>query len=170
MTTSGRPAPLRAFLQSITVSGFRGIGPRTTLEVNPYHGITIISGRNGSGKSTVAETLEYALTGTSYRWANKKSQQWGASWRNLHAVEPASIKVGFAMEAGDGCTGTTAFAGGDWSPDWKLDEAKRWSQIKGQKQAQVSALGEGRRSRDRSPPHSQARARRRRSDPVDSNF
>jgi len=140
-TTCGGPAPLRAFLQSITVSGFRGIGPRTTLEVNPYHGITVISGRNGSGKSSFAEALEYALTGTSYRWANKKSQQWEASWRNLHAGEPASIKVGFAMEADDDRTGTTAFVGVDWSPDCKLGEAKRWSQIKGQKQAQVSALG-----------------------------
>jgi ABC-type transport system involved in cytochrome bd biosynthesis fused ATPase/permease subunit len=59
--------PLRAFLRSITVEGFRGIGPRATLELNPYCGITVISGRNGSGKSSFAEALEYALTGQSHR-------------------------------------------------------------------------------------------------------
>lgn len=31
--------PLQAFLRSITVSGFRGIGPKATLELNPYRGI-----------------------------------------------------------------------------------------------------------------------------------
>jgi hypothetical protein len=32
------PAPLRAFLRSITVEAFRGIGPRATLELKPYCG------------------------------------------------------------------------------------------------------------------------------------
>lgn len=135
------PPPLRAFLRSITVSGFRGIGGRTTLEVNPYCGITVISGRNGSGKSSFAEALEFALTGTSYRWEAKKGQHWQASWRNLHAGEPASIKVDFAMEPDDDRAGTVATVGVDWSPGCKLNEAKRWSQIKGQKQEAVAALG-----------------------------
>ena len=34
-------APLRAFLRSITVEGFRGIGRRTTLELNRYRGIAV---------------------------------------------------------------------------------------------------------------------------------
>lgn len=139
--TTSAPPPLRAFLRSITVSGFRGIGPRATLELNPYRGITVISGRNGSGKSSFAEALEYALTGTSYRWEAKKGQHWQASWRNLHAGEPASIKVGFAMEPDDDRSGTVATVGVDWSPGCKLDAAERWSQIKGQKRETVSALG-----------------------------
>lgn len=57
------PPPLRAFLHSVTVTGFRGIGTQATLQVNPYCGITVISGRNGSGKSSFAEALEFALTG-----------------------------------------------------------------------------------------------------------
>ncbi|MBA0048527.1 AAA family ATPase [Mycobacteroides sp. LB1] len=138
---TSEPAPLRAFLRSITVEGFRGIGRRATLELTPCRGITVISGRNGSGKSSFAEALEYALTGTSYRWANKKTQQWEAHWRNLHAGEPASIAIDFAMEPDDERIGTTASVGANWSPDCKLDEAKRWSQIRGQKQAPVSALG-----------------------------
>ena len=139
--TADAPPPLRAFLQSITVSGFRGIGERATLEVNPYRGITVISGRNGSGKSSFAEALEYALTGTSYRWEAKKGQHWQASWRNLHVGEPASIKVDFAMEPGDDRPGTVATIGVDWPPDCKLNAAKRWSQIKGQKRETVAALG-----------------------------
>ncbi|GLP76381.1 hypothetical protein TUM20983_34910 [Mycobacterium antarcticum] len=141
VTTTSEPPPLRAFLSSITVSGFRGVGPRATLELNPYKGITVISGRNGSGKSSFAEALEYALTGTSYRWANKNGAHWQASWRNLHVGEPASITVDFAMESDDGRTGTTATAGVDWAPACKLGEGQRWSQIKGQKQAPISALG-----------------------------
>lgn len=140
-TTPDGPPPLRAFLRSITVSGFRGIGTRTTLELNPYCGITVISGRNGSGKSSFAEALEYALTGTSYRWANKKGQHWEASWRNLHAGEPAAITVDFAMEPDDKRSGTTATVGVDWPPGGKKDAAERWSQIKGQKREPVSALG-----------------------------
>lgn len=139
--TADAPPPLRAFVRSITVSGFRGIGERAPLEVNPYCGITVISGRNGSGKSSFAEALEYALTGTSYRWEAKKGQHWQASWRNLHAGVPASIKIDFAMEPDDDRTGTTATIGVDWSPGCKLNEAQRWSQIKGQKRAPISALG-----------------------------
>lgn len=135
------PQPLRAFLRSITVSGFRGIGERATLEVNPFRGITVISGRNGSGKSSFAEALEYALTGTSYRWEAKKGQHWQASWRNLHAGQPASIRVDFAMEPADDRIGTVATVGVDWPPDCDLKAAERWSQIKGQKKDAVAALG-----------------------------
>lgn len=140
-TTTDTPAPLRAFLRSITVSGFRGIGPRATLELNPYYGITVISGRNGSGKSSFAEALEYALTGSSYRWANKKSQQWETSWRNLHMGEPAAIAIDFAMEPDDARGGTTATVGVDWATGAELHDARRWSQIKGRKREPVAALG-----------------------------
>ncbi|WP_237113539.1 AAA family ATPase [Mycobacteroides abscessus] len=140
VTATGGPAPLRAFLRSITVSGFRGIGPRTTLEVNPYKGITVISGRNGSGKSSFAEALEYALTGSSYRWATR-SQQWEASWRNLHAGEPAAIAIDFAMEPDDDRSGSTVTVGVDWETGAELEDARRWSQIRGQQREPITALG-----------------------------
>nr|WP_046283358.1 AAA family ATPase [Mycobacterium sp. UM_NZ2] len=139
--TTGGPSPLRAFLRSITVSGFRGIGPRATLELNPYYGITVISGRNGSGKSSFAEALEYALTGSSYRWANKKGQHWEASWRNLHQGEPVAVTIDFAMEPDDGRDGSAATIGVDWAASAELDSASRWSQIKGQKREPIAALG-----------------------------
>lgn len=133
-------APLRAFLRSITVSGFRGIGPRTTLELNPYRGITVVSGRNGSGKSSFAEALEYALTGESYRFA-KKARHWRDSWRNLHAGEPAAIEIEFAMESDDNRSASNAAVGADWSAGSDLGDCQRWFQIRGQKREPVVALG-----------------------------
>ena len=43
-----------AYLTSLTVEGFRGIGPRQTLTLTAGPGLTIIVGRNGSGKSSFA--------------------------------------------------------------------------------------------------------------------
>ncbi|ULN42473.1 AAA family ATPase [Mycolicibacterium crocinum] len=133
-------APLRAFLRSITVSGFRGIGPRATLELNPYRGITVISGRNGCGKSSFAEALEYALTGESYRFANR-AKHWRDSWRNLHSGNPTAIEVDFAMEPDDDRSGSKVAIGADWAAGADLSECRRWSQIHGQKREPVSALG-----------------------------
>jgi hypothetical protein len=143
MESTGGPAPLRAFLRSITVEGFRGIGPRATLQLNPYCGMTVISGRNGSGKSSFAEALEYALTGQSYRWLKKKGQHWEASWRNLHAGEPATITVDFAMEPDFGRDGSTVSVGVDWAAGAELGDTQRWSQIRGRRRGPVDAIGWG---------------------------
>jgi hypothetical protein len=55
--------PAGAYLRTITVSGFRGVGPVATLELEPGPGLTVVVGRNGSGKSTFADGLEVLLTG-----------------------------------------------------------------------------------------------------------
>jgi energy-coupling factor transporter ATP-binding protein EcfA2 len=73
-----------AFLRSLQVTGFRGIGRTVTLPLEPVPGLTVVAGRNGSGKSSLAEGLEVLLTGGTYRWKNKKSTQWSEQWRNLH--------------------------------------------------------------------------------------
>jgi hypothetical protein len=49
----------------------RGVGPATTLEVEPGPGLTLVVGRNGSGKSSFAEALELLLTGDSWRWRGR---------------------------------------------------------------------------------------------------
>ena len=87
--------PVGAYLASISVQGFRGIGPKVNVPLLPGPGLIVIAGRNGSGKSTLAEAIEIALTGRNSRWDNKKGKGvvWSQAWRNLHAGDPAEIRV-----------------------------------------------------------------------------
>lgn len=130
------PEPAGAYVTSISVQGFRGIGPKVTMPLKPGPGLTVIAGRNGSGKSTIAESLELALTGTNSRWKNKTAI-WSQDWRNLHAGVKSEIRVRLAEE-GSGATEI----GVDWPPgDVPVEDAKRWVQRDGQKREDVAALG-----------------------------
>lgn len=80
------PPPAPVYLVDLTVRAFRGIGPAATLSVHPGPGLTLVVGRNGSGKSSFAEALEALLTGTSGRWKDRH-QAWRLGWKNLHATE-----------------------------------------------------------------------------------
>lgn len=96
-----RPAiePVEAFLTGITVAGFRGIGPERTLSLSPVPGLTVVAGRNGSGKSSFAEALEVALTGDSSRRAIRATE-WAGNWTNVHADRPRGIRVGISTATG----------------------------------------------------------------------
>ncbi|WP_430502584.1 AAA family ATPase [Micromonospora trifolii] len=80
------------WLKSVTVAGFRGVGPERTIQIGPGPGFTLVVGRNGSGKSSFAEAAELALTGDSARWADKTSV-WRTGWRNLHNPDPCWVGV-----------------------------------------------------------------------------
>ncbi|WP_245669574.1 AAA family ATPase [Nocardia speluncae] len=80
------------FLRAIRVEGFRGIGPETVLELPAGPGLTLVTGRNGSGKSSFAEAAELALTGTNRRW-DGRSAAWREGWRNLHRPGPVRIEL-----------------------------------------------------------------------------
>ncbi|MFV2101633.1 AAA family ATPase [Micromonospora sp. LOL_024] len=90
-STEGGPSA-RVWLDSVTVAGFRGVGPERTLRISPDPGLTLVVGRNGSGKSSFAEAVELALTGDSARWADRDSV-WRTGWRNLHHPDPCWIEV-----------------------------------------------------------------------------
>ncbi|MDP5184398.1 AAA family ATPase [Blastococcus sp. BMG 814] len=88
----------RTYLKSVTVTGFRGVGPEATLELQAGPGLTLVVGRNGSGKSSFAEAAEIALTGVNARWASRSSV-WKESWRNLHLPEAApSVRVQLSVD------------------------------------------------------------------------
>ncbi|MGY1684421.1 AAA family ATPase [Geodermatophilus sp. SYSU D00867] len=94
----------RTYLKSITVAGFRGIGPERSLRLQPGPGLTLVVGRNGSGKSSFAEAAEMALTGSNARWKDRAAA-WTSSWRNLHSSD-ADPSVGVELVV-DGQPGVT---------------------------------------------------------------
>lgn len=114
------------YLTNITVSGFRGIGSTAKLELQPGPGLTVVSGRNGSGKSSFAEAVELALTGSSYRWRGKQAL-WSESWRNLHKPNPCALRVRFTREGSGPVT-----VGVDWATDAELGDCSLWNQREGE--------------------------------------
>ncbi|GAA1874342.1 AAA family ATPase [Myceligenerans crystallogenes] len=92
-------APDRVYLSALRVRAFRGIGNEAELPLTPGPGLTVVSGRNGSGKSSFAEGLEVALTGTTYRWL-QRAAQWQKQWRNLHCEASPRIAVDVVAEGG----------------------------------------------------------------------
>jgi recombinational DNA repair ATPase RecF len=112
-TTAGR-----AYLRTVRVRGFRGIGPQVALELTPGPGLTLVVGRNGSGKSSFAEAAELALTGANARW-EKRSKVWRDGWRNLHEPGDALVAAEFVV---DGQRGATVVER-RWAADAALDDA-----------------------------------------------
>jgi ABC-type Mn2+/Zn2+ transport system ATPase subunit len=90
--------PPGAYLESIVVEGFRGVGPEAKLSLTPGPGLTLVVGRNGSGKSTFAEALETLLTGQCGRWSAARSKLWRQGWRNLHAQGGVRVHATVVVE------------------------------------------------------------------------
>ncbi|MCY3586251.1 MAG: AAA family ATPase [Acidimicrobiaceae bacterium] len=84
-------ATRRLFIESIRVRGFRGIGDECQLALSPHPGLTLVTGRNGTGKSSIVEGVEFVLTGQSLRWAGRSVER-KAGWRNLHSpAQPQAV-------------------------------------------------------------------------------
>ena len=133
--TREESAPVRAYLESVAVTGFRGIGPTCQLGLRPGPGLTLVVGRNGSGKSSIAEALEFALTGDSLRWAGK-SLEWKNGWRNLHAQDNPAITVGLRVD-GEREPRTVRV---NWSSP-KLESAKTAVTVPGRGRQSLGSLG-----------------------------
>ena len=86
------------YVASIHARSFRGIGDEATLRLTPGPGVTLVVGRNGSGKSSFAEGAEVAFTGTSARWAAKGSTEWQKGWRNVHSALAPRLVVELVQE------------------------------------------------------------------------
>ena len=135
--SAGSAEPVRSYLKSITVEGFRGIGPQITLPLSVGPGLTLVTGRNGSGKSSFAEAAEFALTGENRRWSGSGHSVERNGWRNLHQREATHIQVDMAE---DGKHGTTTVRR-EWRQDGGLDEASSYVQASGAPRQPLSVLG-----------------------------
>ncbi|RSM44162.1 hypothetical protein DMB66_52530 [Actinoplanes sp. ATCC 53533] len=85
------------WLDAIRVEGFRGVGPQATLTLRPSAGLTLVIGRNGSGKSSFAEAAELVLTDDSMRWA-QRPVVFRQGWRNLHHDGGSEIAVKLRLD------------------------------------------------------------------------
>jgi len=127
--------PQVAYLRSITVEGFRGVGKQVSLELPPGPGLTLVIGRNGSGKSSFAEGLELLLTGQTYRWLDR-AKIWKDGWRNLHHPH-ASVQAEFSLQGEPKpCALVLAWKEGD-----PLEAGSRTAQIRGKERMDAAALG-----------------------------
>ena len=88
------------YLRSVEVEGFRGIGPAARLELPARPGLTVVVGRNGSGKSSFAEGLELLSTGVTKRWATR-SKGWTSAWQCLHHSGPTRISAELVVAGQD---------------------------------------------------------------------
>jgi DNA repair exonuclease SbcCD ATPase subunit len=118
--TAERKEPVRAYIDSTIVEGFRGIGPKASLQLTPGPGLTLVVGRNGSGKSSFAEALELLLTGDNRRWSLTRTKIWKEGWRNLH--QPANTKIEAKLLI-DGQAGPYT-ASRHWKADDALDDGE----------------------------------------------
>ncbi|MGT2509510.1 AAA family ATPase [Cupriavidus basilensis] len=90
-------------LDFVEVSGFRGF--RDKLRVTFGSGFTVITGRNGVGKSTLFDAVEYALTGSIDKYTVEKAAQESLSdylwWRGAGRADAHYVTVSFKGDAGE---------------------------------------------------------------------
>ncbi len=90
-------------LDFVEVCGFRGF--RDRLRVTFGSGFTVITGRNGVGKSTLFDAVEYALTGSIDKYAIEKAAQESLSdylwWRGSGRADAHYVTVSFTGDSGE---------------------------------------------------------------------
>ena len=129
-------APVGAYLTSIAVEGFRGIGSRAELPIEPGPGLTLVVGPNGCGKSSFAESLEILLTGSNRRW-DDRSAIWKEGWRNLHQGDSVRVEAGLAIEGTTSETRIERY----WEADAQLPDGVATAQTIGGPRVNLSTLG-----------------------------
>lgn len=107
-------------LDFIEVCGFRGF--RDLVRINFGRGFTVITGRNGVGKSTLCDAVEFAITGSIDKYAVEKAAKESLSdyfwWRGEGVPNAHYVTASFVDDSGNPFTITrTRERGSDRSPE-----------------------------------------------------
>jgi len=107
-------------LDFVEVCGFRGFRDKVRIDFGT--GFTVISGRNGVGKSTLCDAVEFAITGTIDKYAVEKAAKESLSdylwWRGDGTPVAHYVTVAFISDDGHPFVVTrTREAGSNRTPD-----------------------------------------------------
>lgn len=90
-------------LDYVEIAGFRGFRDKTRFDIPS--GFAVLSGSNGTGKSTFLDAVDFALTGTINKFAVKEAKGGGLLdhiwWVGEGAASEHYVTVGFINEEGE---------------------------------------------------------------------
>jgi recombinational DNA repair ATPase RecF len=123
-----RREPVGTYLGAVRVAGFRGVGAEATLGLTPGPGLTLVVGRNGSGKSSFAEAVELLVTGRLKRLELHSEAVWRRGWRNIHGSVAPLVEVDLVVEGSRGPTKVRQC----WADDAQMAEGTTSVQVAGE--------------------------------------
>ena len=89
-------------LDFVEIAGFRGFRDKTRFDLPP--GFAVLCGRNGAGKSTVLDAIDFALTGTINKFSVRTARGGGLEdhiwWVGSGTAEASYVSVGFVDDNG----------------------------------------------------------------------
>lgn len=86
------------WLTGVSVEGFRGVAATLAITLPACPGLVLVVGRNGSGKSSLAEGAELAVVGSSDR---SSSAVWRGGVVNLHHNGARAVSVSVSLDGGE---------------------------------------------------------------------
>lgn len=86
------------WLTGVNVEGFRGVAATLAITLPAGPGLVLVVGRNGSGKSSLAEGAELAVVGSSDR---SSSAVWRGGVVNLHHEGTRAVSVSVSLDGGE---------------------------------------------------------------------
>src|SRR5437870_12365561 len=90
-------------VEFVEIAGFRGFRDLVRFDFPPSY--AIFTGRNGSGKSTVIDAIEFAITGTISKFQVTEARGGGLEahiwWVREPSAEEHYVSVGFINGAGE---------------------------------------------------------------------
>lgn len=89
-------------IKYVELAGFRGFRKPTRIDFAP--GFVVLTGRNGAGKSTVLDAIDFVLTGTIDKFQNTNSKAGGLLshiwWMGEESAAERYVRVAFSDESG----------------------------------------------------------------------